>query len=201
MFKQKKAFTLIEIIIVVAIVTYIMSMVLFNYISFNDKLSLAAAGKELLIAVRQAQSYGINVREVTKDTGDFSRAYGIYFYPASSPSSYYIFVDKNGDELYNDSLGSCISSGECVEKVDLRNNVTMASFSLVGSNCPASNSARDLYITFRRPNPDTVVYYTNPGGKIKSCPTTTNVTQIVLTSSRGTVLTISIDPTGQVSMQ
>lgn len=199
MFKLNRAFTILEIIIVISIVTYLMSVVLYNYTVFNDRLSLTSAAKEMLIAIRQAQSYGINVREGA--VGDFSRFYGIYVDPTNSPNSYYIFTDKNNNELYDDSLGVCSTSNECLEKIDLRNGISITSFSLTGSTCPGNNSARVLYVTFRRPNPDTFVYYTNAGGKVKTCPTSSNPTSIVLTSPKGNTLTISIEPTGQVSMQ
>jgi len=97
----KKGFTLVELLVTVSIATILMSLVLFNYGTFNDNIALSSAGQEMAIAVRQAQAYGVNVKEVKAGSGKFNSGYGIYFNPADSPSDYYIFVDTNGDKKYD----------------------------------------------------------------------------------------------------
>ena len=60
-------FTLIEMLVSIGIVSLIMAVVFFNYGTFNDDLALTSAGQELSIAVRQAQSYGLSVKEINPD--------------------------------------------------------------------------------------------------------------------------------------
>ena len=77
-----------------------MSVVLFNYGSFTDNLALSAAGQEVSIAIRQAEVYGLSVKEVTPGSGNFNLAYGVHFSPAT-PNDYILFVDKNANNVYD----------------------------------------------------------------------------------------------------
>jgi type II secretory pathway pseudopilin PulG len=201
---KNKAFTILEFIVVVAIVTMLISSVLYNYSSFNDKLALSTAAREMVMSIRQTQTYGINVREATTGGGDFTRSYGIYFNPTASPSAYYIFIDRNNDGRYNDSLGACTGT-ECVEKVSLRDYVTITSLGKTGSNCPTTNvpPAYTLEAIFTRPNPDAVINFRDSSGNI-ICAATSYLRQnglVNLTSKKGATMTISLDPTGQVYIQ
>jgi prepilin-type N-terminal cleavage/methylation domain-containing protein len=95
-----KAFTLIELLVSVSIMTVILSVVLYNYGSFNDRLSLSAAAQELAVGIRQSQTYGINVKESAASSGQFGYAYGIYF--SNQTSSYYsVFVDSNNNNKFD----------------------------------------------------------------------------------------------------
>jgi hypothetical protein len=73
----------------------IMAVVLFSYRSFSNHLAVSAASQEIISATRQAQTYGLSVRETGKGTGNFSTGYGVSF-GTINPTEYYIFADKNG---------------------------------------------------------------------------------------------------------
>src|SRR3990167_1379889 len=92
-YKSGAGFTLIELMVSISIVSVIMTVVLFTYSSFNDSLALSAAGQEVASAVRQAQTYGLSVKEFSVGSEQFTSGYGIYFDPVSDPTNYYIFVD------------------------------------------------------------------------------------------------------------
>ena len=195
---KNKAFTLVEVMVSVSIVSVIMATVLFNYSNFNNNLTLTSSGQELAIAVRQAQTYGLTVKEVTPGGGQFSSAYGIYFDPTGEPSNYYIFADIDGDKKYDIGSGCGSGNTECIEKFSLRNNIKISSI-CDGSACPPDNSVKMMNVTFLRPNPDAGIYFTDNGGQIKVGPSLTG--KVVLSSPSGKTLTVTIESTGQVLVQ
>lgn len=195
---SSQGFTLIELMVSASILVVIMGTVLFGYGQFNDNLALSAAGQEIAIAVRQAQTYGLTVREVGVGGGKFDSAYGIYFDPNSEQQNYYIFADANTDQNYDVGSGCGSGNTECVEKFTLRNGIKITDI-CDEIKCPPHPSARMMDVTFLRPNPDAVIYFTNNGGNNVTGPTLTG--KVVLTSPKNKTLTVTIESTGQVLTQ
>ncbi len=193
--EMEQGFSVPELLVTIAIVGIIMSSVLFNYGTFNNDLALSSAAQELSISVRQAQTYGLTVKEVTAGGGQFTFAYGVYF-DVSSPSNYYLFADTNGNSKYDVGSGCGSGSTECVEKFVLRNNIKV--YEVCASTCPHA-TAKGLHVTFLRPNPDAVIYFTDVSGVIVGGVSTTG--KVVLTSPTGKKSTITIESTGQVLAQ
>lgn len=193
-----EGFTLAEMMIVVSIVSIISAVVLFGYRQFNDSLSLTSAAQEMAISVREAQSYGVSVRQSSTSSQNFDNAYGIYF-SISDPSYYYIFVDLNNDQKY-EYTANC--TGECVSKNEIRNGVYVSQVcgaAFGGSiTCPLSPSITGLNISFIRPNPDARVRFTNNGGSFFGNLYKTG--RVQLTSPLGNTMTLDIENTGQISI-
>ena len=195
-------FTLIELLISISIISVIMSVVFFNYGIFNDQLALTSAGQEMAIAVRQTQTYGLSVKEISPGSGKFDRAYGVHFDP-SDPEHYYLFVDTkgiSGNKIY-DVLNGCESDNtECVEKFTLRNNIKIyliCDGANPTPNCPPTG-AQSLDVTYLRPNPDANINFISSGGGLVGSSLTGKV---ILVSPKGKTLTVIIESTGQVSIQ
>ncbi|MFA7216409.1 MAG: prepilin-type N-terminal cleavage/methylation domain-containing protein [Candidatus Paceibacterota bacterium] len=191
-----KGFTLAELMIVISIVSVISTVVMFGYRQFSDRLALTSAAQEIAISIREAQSYGVSVRQSSVSSQDFDKAYGIYF-SMDDPSYYYIFVDLNDDQKY-ENPSSC--TGECVSKTEIRNNVHI---SLVcggafgGSvSCPLNPSVRALNVSFIRPNPDARVRFTNSGGSFFGNSYKTG--RVELTSPLGNTMRVDVENTGQI---
>lgn len=189
--KYNKAFTILELLVSTSIIGVILSVVFWNYAGFNDNLAISGAAQEMAIAVRQAQTYGINVKETAVSSNLFSSSYGIYF-SSSIPNSYRIFVDLNGNNVYD--------SGESIEQVSLRNGVTISG-ACDATNCPPSSPAgiTGVSITFLRPSPDARIYFTNSSGASVAGPV--NSTRIRLTSPKSKIMYVNIEVTGQVTIQ
>lgn len=194
----KNGFTLAEIMVTISIVSIIMTSVLFSYTTFSDKLALSSAAQEIAIVVRQAQTYGLTVRESSVAGGQFSYAYGVYFDFVSDQTHYYLFVDTNSNNKYDVGNGCGSSSTECVEQGTLRNNVLITSV-CDATTCPPVVNVRKMNITFLRPNPDATIIFTDNGGTTLSGPSTTG--KVTLTSRKGSTSTVTIESTGQVNVQ
>lgn len=192
--KNNTGFTLIELMITLSIVTVLLTTVLFNYSTFTDNLAITSAEQEMAIAIRQAQTFGLNVREVSVSSGQFNYAFGIYFNPAT-PSDYYLFVDSNDDKKYTVGSGCGSGSTECVERFTLRNNVRITNVCDSGT----CYNNKMLNITFLRPSPDARVYFMNSDGSPFSGPVVQG--RIELTSQKGRVLRVSVESTGQITVE
>ena len=196
--KKTEGFTVAEVIVSVAIISVLMTVVLFNYSIFNDNLALTSAGQEIASSIKQSQQYGLSVKEATVGLGQFGYAYGVYFDRVVDTTNYYIFVDKDGDRQYDVINGCGSADTECVEKIPIRNKVRISTI-CDGVACPPIATANMMDITFLRPNPDARIYFTNSAGAIVAGPTNTG--KVTLISQKNRTITITIDVTGQVLVQ
>lgn len=202
----KKGFTILELMICIVIIGMIAAVAMFSYSAFSDSLAISSAGQELSLEIRQAQIYGLSVKENTGSTcgNTFCAGYGIHI-SLDDPTDYYIFVDQNGNNKY-DGTTNCAASSECVEKVPFRNNISITSIcgatfgggSLV---CPPNASVRVMDILFLRPNPDANIRFVNSDGTFYGGGGVFQTGQITLTSVRGKTSNVVIQNTGQISVQ
>lgn len=201
-YKQKilkwfSGFTMVELVISVAIMTLLASVVLFNYGTFNDNLALSSAGQEMAIAIRQAQIHALNVKESSAGASQYTYAYGIYFNPTDSTTNknYYIFIDKNADRKFTVDTTCTAVGTECVEKFSIRNGVYISSVD------PTSACANEqtLNVIFLRPRPDASINLVNNLGA--SVCAGAVVGEIELTSAKGKKITVKVQNTGQIYVQ
>src|ERR1039458_4270999 len=94
MFKKvesiKSGFTLIELLVTVGIFVFMTALVVANYGSFNDGTLLTSMSYDVALALRGAQSYGLNVKGVGT-VQDFSHSYGMDFNVSSPYQNQMIF--------------------------------------------------------------------------------------------------------------
>lgn len=198
--QTRRGFSVIELLVSIAVGTVLLAVVVTNYYTSNDKLAIQSAAQELSIVIRQAQAYGLAVKESVTGSGAFTYAYGVYFNynSVTNASTYQLFVDRDNDNFYDVGSGTCGAlTTECVETLTLRNGIKISAIHNSLSAIPAG--ATSLNITFKRPNPDAVIYFKDNSGTTILGPTTRG--KVILTSPRGTTATISVDNTGQILIQ
>src|SRR3989338_1435579 len=85
----RNGFTLVELIVVSAIILLITGFVMFQQAKFNSATLMRSLTYSVALSMRQAQVYGTSVREFS---GAFAPGYGVYI-PASggSANTYYLF--------------------------------------------------------------------------------------------------------------
>ncbi len=187
----EKAFTLIEMMVSISIIAVILTVTLWNYGIFNDNLALGAAAQEMAVTIRQAQTYGINVKEAEAGGGVFTNSFGIHIDPTNSPTSYRIFTNDS-------SVNKKYDAGESVETITLKNGVTIYDIT-VSDSCHSASTYRTLDVTFRRPNPDADINFVNNGGNV-FCVSEPDAT-ITLKSAKGTFKYVIIEKSGQITIQ
>ncbi len=189
--KSNTGFTIVELIVCVGIISVISGAVFWNGRSFNDKTALASVAQDVALAMRQAQNYGASVRETSTGSSVFTAGYGIVF-DSASPSQVIIFVDSTVNNQYD---GTSACTGECVEKIVLRNGVTIKSSNGIGATtyAGATSYATPIYFTFIRPSLNATIKM--------SGVTTWASGSVVLQSPQGNTKTITMNAAGQVSVQ
>jgi len=185
---SRAGFTLVELIVVMAIATIIMTTLVIQQNKWNDSLTVSTQAYELALMIRQAQVYSLGVREDTAGTGDkFNVGYGVYF--DTDNTRYIFFADRDGNMKYD--------SGEAIETKTFTRGVTIKNV-CGNTKCffTGSGSLRRANISFFRPETGANIKLTNTGGNRADDPPVT----ISLKSIGGKVSSVKVEINGQVSI-
>ncbi len=162
-------FTLIELLVTITIFTILTGVVLFSQQKFNSTILLTNLAYDTALTIRQAQTYGINVKEFyTTGTSRFL-PYGVHF-NLTSPKSFILFADHTytsrdypGFGLYSSDLNSCKADQGCVYRYNITRGNSIKTICseavIVGTNVCSNNNntLNDLSISFKRPNPNAII--------------------------------------------
>lgn len=164
-------FTLIEMMIVIAIMLILGAVVIFQYRLFDSQLLLRNLAYEIALTVRESQTLGIGVRGTS---GVFTAAHGVRFEPGTT---YRIFRDDNRNNRYD--------ADETLSTFTIERNNRIADLCVDGV-CGRSS----LDIMFQRPDPDARFYPPGSDAQITVAP-----------QSGSNSRTINVTATGQISVQ
>lgn len=189
-FKQKdNGFTLVEMLISVGIFTIISAIILANYPEFRSRSALDSLTAQIAIAFREAQVYGISVRE--EANSDFSIGYGVHIDVAQNNKQLIIFADKNKDYLFDKNIDSVL------ETLDLNTGETISELcapSCFGGGEPMS--PQSITVTFVRPNPDAYFGVNNVLN-----PNLSSISLKVSNRSESYSRNVEVYTTGQISVR
>lgn len=199
-YKNKKikrdtaGFTLLELMVVITLSTIITTALIIQNSRWNDRMAVTSQAYELVLMIRQAQIWGLSVRENSSGVGDrFNVGYGIYIDEDNPSNQYVFFVDQNKDGVW--------SNGETLETKTLTRGVVINRFcgSTGGNNCNnGPGPLNQLNIVFFRPETKANISLLNNGGG----PSTTNPpVTIYLRSPQGNEVGVFVDTDGRVSVQ
>ncbi len=204
--KEDRGFSLMEMMVSIAIVSLILAVVVFNQGDFIDNFSLSTNANDLELQIRQAQVYGVSVKEFTPSSNEFTSSYGVSLNVVSAEAklSYIFFGDrgtKNGD--YDSGL-TCPtdSSSECLKEIFLTRGVEINRICVIKENGQAdcAPSLGRVDITFNRPDPGAVLSLFNSQGNPVGISNIIGV-NVELVSPKGSNKEINIYTTGQISIQ
>lgn len=199
-----EGFTLVEALVTLGIMATIFSVILFNQADYTAGSSLNNAADEVYVLLRQAQIYGVGVKEFTPGSTEFDVSYGVSFNTSGSGSddAYIFFADRGVLNQRYDSGWNCPTGGssECISKTLLTRGITISNVCYVRNNDTESCSPRGADITFKRPDTAAQIKMINSSGNEMSVPNL-KAAKIELTSPDGVDKTILIYQTGQISIQ
>jgi len=145
------------------IIVMITSVALVQHNQFNETLALTNLAYEVGLSVRQAQVFGLSVRQFTGSSGVTANLYGVHFeYDQNNPETrlkYVLYADNDGNNNFTGDSEivetTTITRGNYIDKFcATRSNSTVCSESLVDSEV---GTIEKLSIRFDRPNPDAII--------------------------------------------
>ncbi len=141
---RSAGFTMLEMIVVIFLITFLSAGVLFNYQNAKKKYALAQEVQEAVSNFRKAQNMAIS------GTGIYGNyyGYGLYFNPAVSDKSYFLYGDLDNDNGYD--------AGEEIETINLGQFVEIQ----------ATYPLADLDVFFLSPDPATYINGSSMTGQV-----------------------------------
>ncbi len=185
--KNNTGFSMVELLVTISILVLVSAVIFFNNAQFNNHIIVENLAYEISLAIRQAQSYGVQVRETE---GSFNEGYGIYFDKDSE--QFFIFADSYPED--NPNFVYDLDSDEVVD------TLRMTGGNKIDDLCIEKDSTRtcsltDISIAFLRPNPNAII-------KTSSVEDTEyDTVEIQIVSPKGIKKKIFVNRVGQISVQ
>jgi prepilin-type N-terminal cleavage/methylation domain-containing protein len=179
-------FTLVELIVSVSIFVFMTAFLVVRYGTFNQGVIVTNAAYDIALAVRSAQSYGLNVMQSVDVVNPFKHGFGAHFSPGAV---FYTFSDVNDDGVQD--------TGEILSTSNLKKGIAIASIQAVCSDLgPTTQNATVADVTFKRPDPDAIIKAT-----IGGTPHVCQFVQINISAPDGSKKAIVVRGTGQIAIQ
>lgn len=148
---QKKGFTLVELMVVIAIMATISALSLFNSSKLNSAILISNTAYEIGLVIRDAQVSGLGAKVIMSGLTATTSNQGIFF-NLEDKDKVVFFADLNKDNRYQQGEESQIfnienkRAGKIIRICKIDNN----------NNC--THEPSDLTIMFKRPNPEAYFY-------------------------------------------
>ena len=160
---RSSGFTLIELMVSIGIFIFLTALVVANYGSFNDDSLLTSMAYDVALAMRDAQSYGLNVQAFNSGN-TFNYPYGMDF-TSSNSTQMTLFADaypSNGNNSYGDGVYNASSGDSAITVYTFARGGSIkclyVSNSTLPTICPTTgNTITSVDITFKRPNPNAII--------------------------------------------
>ncbi len=185
---NKKGFTILELLVSIAIFALMTVLLLSKYGTFNQGILLTNLAYDIALTIRNAQSYGLNVKSADRNSDLYNYPYGVHFDSSASQNTTFIFFADSNPTNGRYDAGT--------DKIISQTTITRGSkiSTLCKSNC--TNNISPLDIIFKRPDPNAIIYANNDNTKTYS-----DATIKVMASDGVSVKNITVRSTGQISVQ
>ena len=155
--KMIGAFTLVELLVSVAIFVFMTALLMAKYGNFNQSVLLTNLAYDVALTLRTAQTYGLSVRG---ESSQFQSPYGVAFCSNNCVSGMtnqkiVIFADNNGDKIYS-------SSDFLINSYAIKRGAKVAGFCLTDPCSMINSSVSNLNVSFQRPHPDAIICSGSP---------------------------------------
>lgn len=191
--KPSSGFTLIEMLVVVAIIVVVTSTVLANNAKFGGTILLQNLAYDIALSTREAQIYGVSVaRFNASGTTVFTAPFGVHFERGANNKVYVIFADAVG------TANGHYDTGELLTSTQITRGFYIADLCTTDSGTETCGRS-SLDIVYKHPDPDA---YICQGTDVCTgvSPLLHQRARIVVASPRGDTTNICADLNGQISV-
>ncbi len=200
-----KAFTLVEMMVSVSIFALMTAFFISKYGTFNQNILLTNLAYDVALTLRNAQSYGLNVKSAPKvdnngyitqnyadvtNTNAFLNAYGVNF-DKSANTQIIFYTDSTANRFYDGS-----ASGELISAYTLQRNSTISDICVGSGPSDCLVKPTRLDITYKRPTPNAKII---ADGTVQFQDEYTYA-EITLMGSDGSLKKIEARATGQIGV-
>lgn len=194
-FKKRQGFSLVELMVAVLIITLVTSIVLVGQSGFGGSILLTNLAYDMALSIREAQNYGLSVKESKLGGSGFDIGYGIHFVKAASPTdqkSYILFADRGIGVSKNNRF----DSGEEVKTYQLYRSNFISQFCVKSASgllsCSDDPSIGSVDLVFNRAESEATIM-SDIGGPYASAT-------ITIASPDGQTRVIEVTLAGQISV-
>lgn len=170
---KQAGFTLVELLVTITIFVMLTGVVIFNQERFNSTIFLTNLSYDIALTLRQAQTYGVNIRGFNTGTGGDSifTPYGVHF-DTSADKSFILFADIDpdidsdenvtSDGVFNRTDGQQVSLDKCILDDGCEKRTLIQKGNKISSLCAKKGTGdcegvNSLDIVFVRPNPEAII--------------------------------------------
>ena len=159
--RATRAFTIVELIVSIAIFAMMTALVVVKYGSFNNSVLLTNAAYDIAGVIRTAQTYGLSVKN--DSSNQYSKIYGVNFNIGYDSGNVCNVEDPTSFVMYTNEISSDSSSSEteytCADSNTLstyilKNGARISDIIVYIGEYDFSMS--NVSITFKRPDPDAI---------------------------------------------
>lgn len=201
--KNTKAFTLVELIVVLAIMLIIGTIIFVNYDSYRSSVTVNSVAQEVALTVRKAQSYALGLQAPGILATLPVRGYGVRFDVGIKDQITFFSEILPVDNQYTQSSSNCGSpavGNECLEYYNIQTGDLIDKILINGQDISQYPSS-SVDVIFKKPAGD-VVFCLHLSGSVCSSSSTTAVSlmTVVLVSETGVRKNVNIYGNGQISV-
>lgn len=194
--RDTRAFSLIELLVVTAIIVIVSTLTLVNNSRFGGVVLLQNLAYDMALSIRQAQTYGISVRNA--GSGNFNVLYGMHFDKADA-THYEFYADTSSPPS-----GAYDPSEHVSPPYAIGRGYYIADLCATPGGGTETCGVSKLDIVFKRPEPD--AHITAGDGTGETCIQNPDVdhckesARIIVASPRGDMMSVVVGATGQISV-